>query len=129
MGIPHVRDQRNTAGHEAAIRLRGARDLAPCLLAEDAPHVADVHTDLLEDGAAHEPGLAPALQTMAVRSPPAAGLEAARGLERLESGADARLQVAEPGRCGLLQSSPVGRLRGHVAPAPVATWREEHSCT
>src|SRR5690348_10794006 len=98
-------NQRDTAGHELAIRLRGAGHLGARLLAQRAPHVADVHSDLLEDGAAHHPGLAAALQAMTLRPPPAPSLEAALRLERLEGGADARLQVVKPDRRSLLEAA------------------------
>ena len=117
IGVPHVRDERDAAGDELAVGLLGARDLAARLLAEDAPHVADVHTDLLEHGAAHQAGLAAALQAVPSGLLQCAGLEASCGLEGLEGRADARLQVAEISRRGCA-SAPSGRLRAHVARAP-----------
>src|SRR6202035_1336996 len=76
------------------------RHLAVCFRREHAPDVADIDAHLLENLTAHQARLAAAVQAVTFGLGPAACLEAALRLERLERGTQPRLQVAEVRRRG-----------------------------
>ncbi len=108
-----MRDQGNSTRHKSTLRLRGASNLAPGLLRERAPYMADIHANLFENLSAHQARLTAALQAVSRRLAPRTRLKAARRFKGFKRCTKPRLQITEESRrrIGKVVVRAQGRLR------------------